>query len=84
MGEMADFTLDYSMFPDDNYWHGEDYDDAMEGPDCSRRLTPMKVCKYCGTTSLHWENIDNRWRLFDIEGKMHQCPVNPIKVKSHG
>lgn len=36
------------------------------------------VCKRCGMSSLHWQQITgggNPWRLFTDSGRPHQCPA---------
>lgn len=42
-------------------------------------FTPVK-CKNCDNTeSLHWENIDGKWKLIrDLDGNPHNCPRNKV------
>lgn len=30
-------------------------------------------CKFCNTGSLHWQNTERGWRLFEQSGVMHLC-----------
>ncbi len=34
------------------------------------------VCRYCGEKELWWENIDNKWHLYNAGGDRHQCGDN--------
>lgn len=57
MGEMADWHIDA--------WDcGDTYEDPYEG---------RTTCKYCGFDELFWEQIDEKWRLVDVEGVIHTC-----------
>lgn len=36
-------------------------------------------CRCCGEVGLHWEKIEDKWRLFNNEG-LHDCKANPLKT----
>jgi hypothetical protein len=65
MGDMADFTNDQN--PDAPLY---DYGG-------------VKTCRCCKQTGFHWTNSGTtrapRWVLVDFKGKLHNCPVNPLK-----
>jgi hypothetical protein len=70
MGDMADYYLEQEiMFGDfcDEY-------EEFEFP-------PLVTCRCCEKSRLHWETKDNKWRLFNSKGKLHNCKVNPLKEK---
>jgi hypothetical protein len=46
------------------------------------------TCKYCNKESLHWEKLNNKWRLFEIVteklsggciSKIHVCTHKEVK-----
>ena len=57
--EEDDTLFDHFDFENDGFWF----------PKPSYRFT----CKYCGTGGLKWQQIDGKWRLFDIKGVQHKC-----------
>lgn len=63
MGDMSDLIA----------WSGggdpfEDTDSPFSDHD------PFNIyCKYCGQDGLHWNNLKDKWRLFDSKGKVHSC-----------
>lgn len=75
MGEHADDLIDQiwnDMFNADFDGWGEDSD--MWG------CTP-KVCRYCGAGNLHWELLEDKWRLFQENRKIHRCATVLIDRK---
>lgn len=63
MGEMADMLFD-SL---------DEYGEADSDP-------RFVCCKYCGEDPLLWgRDEDDRWRLFDEDGILHQCKKPTIK-----
>jgi hypothetical protein len=32
-----------------------------------------KSCNFCGLSGLHWETVNNKWKLYDINGNPHVC-----------
>ena len=66
MGDMADYYLD--LMWDDPYGEEEDGD----GPPQT-----TKACRCCGKGGLHWINV-GKWRLAELDGKVHVCPVAPL------
>jgi dCMP deaminase len=92
MGEMADFELERVCEMEErrlSYRMGEVSDgEAYEegiidelgyeiGPYSGH--TKLKSCRCCGENNLHWEEKDNKWRLFDNKG-IHNCPKNPLSI----
>jgi len=49
---------------------------AMESPGYKK----AKTCKFCNKGGLQWDKHDGRWVLFE-GGEIHNCPVNPLKMK---
>jgi hypothetical protein len=39
-----------------------------------------KICKICGKTGLHWENIYNTWKLCDMRSHVHECIPQVINI----
>jgi hypothetical protein len=67
MGEMADWINDNGFFA------------MLMGEDI---LEPSLVmCRNCGEGNLHWDISpdNNKWRLYDRNCKLHNCPVRPLK-----
>lgn len=44
---------------------GDPYDEELLGEELE--------CQYCGVGELHWEKVDDKWRLFDADGEQHIC-----------
>jgi hypothetical protein len=42
------------------------------------------VCKFCGAGDLTWEKQGDRWRLCDMGGKTHVCPVKNNTAPADG
>lgn len=84
MGDMADAALDEIFTTEElvyDYLHGRIDDiDAYEHGLIDENATLHRrqgiTCRYCGCHSLHWERIDNKWRLFD-SGNIHTCAAHP-------
>jgi hypothetical protein len=58
----------------------EDYIYFDFGPDSQEDNEPepyTKTCKYCGTRSLMWEQIESKWRLFNEKHEQHICKGRP-------
>jgi hypothetical protein len=74
MGEMADFALEKLLdewtidFLEDEYFNDYGDDKAVYNDERTH-----KVCKYCKTSNLHWEQHDGKWRLYDQSGTLHTC-----------
>ncbi len=89
MGEMADYHLDQVQDMEDlrfKWRLGEmSTEEGIEcgvlneqgGYETAGHKKPV-TCRCCKTKNLHWEQLDNKWRLFDYKG-LHHCPVNPLK-----
>lgn len=37
--------------------------------------TKTRRCKRCGARGLHWEELDEGWRLVTAKGEIHKCPA---------
>jgi hypothetical protein len=62
MGDIADYYLDEML--DDELLY--DYGGTIS-------------CRCCGDDELHWARFDNgRWLLVTENGRLHECPVNPL------
>jgi len=35
------------------------------------------VCRCCGTGNLRWQQVEEKWLLFDND-RLHDCPVKPL------
>ena len=35
-------------------------------------------CRACDKEGLHWKRVCGAWRLFEEDGKIHDCPVTPM------
>lgn len=86
MGEMADFVLDQILaeeLEEGPEIESEDGYPSRRPPlrfGTERQLSNWrKTCRCCGTTDLVWNQHQGRWRLFTLEGTIHQCPKNPLK-----
>ena len=64
MGEMADYDLERigEDFP-------EDEEDAYRAP--HKPLT----CRHCGKRPLRWVVTEQGWRVAELNGALHDCPV---------
>ena len=69
MGDQADYLIDQMM--DDPY--------EMEREDGDGPAMCLKTCRCCGVSGLHWEGSGSKWRLYDMERKIHVCTVAPLK-----
>ena len=67
MGEMADMYAwgDESMWNEpEPRWHHR-----------QRKRNETPKCKYCGEGDLQWfHTTELKWRLYNFEGKLHECP----------
>ena len=70
MGDIADFIIGDAL---ENGWDND--------ADPEDFVALGKVCKFCGAEYLKWIKSAKRWRLATSDGKIHQCPVNPLKEK---
>jgi hypothetical protein len=68
MGEFADMSLEF----DDGY---DEYGEYNEDPNGGHN--PYKTCKYCKKPYLSWNKLNNKWRLYEQDGKLHQCKDAP-------
>jgi len=88
MGDMADFALDCAMDDVeiyDNYLDGhfspqEAYDMGITNEHGGvdefpwHKNTKRVSCKYCKSTSVHWEKRADKWILFDNTTMLsHSC-----------
>jgi hypothetical protein len=90
MGDAADLSIEQGMAEEEyRYEHPDEFED--ENCDCSPSKPhysykpKYKVCRCCGVGKLHWGttlNLGGKWRLFDINDKLHQCKVKPL-AKRH-
>jgi 3-methyladenine DNA glycosylase Tag len=62
MGDMTDWIIENGMMFDEEYEREFD-DDFSIG----------KICKYCGKSGLQWKQINNKWRLYDLDNNLHCC-----------
>ena len=73
---MTDSTDDVDWGDD---WYDDDWDDndwdALENYYLCIQKTPSChiVCKFCGKHSLHWKEVDGKWRLYDKNDVLHDC-----------
>lgn len=64
MGDMADFYLDSTL--DDFYGESDDLN-------CYVRRRRVLRCRQCGKPNLNWRMIQDRWVMFEKDGKVHTC-----------
>jgi hypothetical protein len=76
MGDMAGFSLDSQMWPDDSYWGADEFEEPEGQP------IPGKTCRCCGLHGLSWFMEGDKWRLFvrEMGGTytLHVCPAVPL------
>lgn len=60
MGDMADMLIEQGF---------NNYLDGIEEGEPFRR-----ACKFCDERDLHWECTNDKWRLFNDLGQVHDCP----------
>lgn len=90
MGDMADFALEHMMDIDEladrysNASTAELYEVGLVdelgyyiGGGFSHYRPKPRTCRCCGKSNLYWKQIKGKWRLFQ-DGKIHDCPVNPL------
>ena len=78
MGDDADYTL--SCIEDELYFANVMYleeHDSYLGPRGGVIRSPM--CNFCGMKNLRWEQISERWVLFDGKAP-HNCPKKPMSL----
>lgn len=79
MGDMADYYLE-QMCDHEEFWDNQMYEETTDSHLPPR---PRKIpsCRCCGKTPLVWKNIDGtKWRLFETDDSIHNCPKNPLKT----
>lgn len=78
MGEMADMLIDSAF---EEMWgeHDDGFGPMYYSPR-PRKTRPYPTCKYCSKSNLRWGRIDNRWMLHEVEGNIHNCPLNPLSL----
>ena len=80
MGDHADDAIERELNEWDYWSEHRDELDGWEDEDfiaTGRRFGGRrhnKICRYCSTGGLHWEETKDGWRLFDGDG-MHDCPA---------
>lgn len=63
MGDITNWLLD----SEDAYPDPFDHDEPSYG-----YYRSLPKCKYCGSTSVMWNKVDGKWRLY-TKGKPHKC-----------
>jgi hypothetical protein len=51
---------------------------TVEFTKASRNI--LKICRYCGTGALHWEMVDDKYRLHYKDGREHYCMGGVVVV----
>lgn len=59
MGELADELIDRFIYGD----YDEGYDER-----------PPPTCKYCGKRDLFWQEVGDKWQLFEYRPRGHIAP----------
>ena len=67
---------DIADYFDEEYWELH-HQEKSQGH-CN---VPAKTCRLCRETNLHWQKVDGKWRLFNKDDQLHQCPVRPLPSK---
>jgi len=58
----------------DTFNHEADaWDQLMDGDVDEPSPPDLRICKYCRTGGLHWEDVDGKWKLLHSNGKIHDC-----------
>lgn len=82
MGDMADYYLELSY---DDGFEEDGFEEDTEPPNRftkSRRPIPrIPACRCCGKSPLVWKSVNEEWILFEADGGIHICPVNPISIE---
>ena len=78
MGDMADYYNEQieteEEFRSDYGAGGMDPIEAFE----LGGIEPIKVCRCCKKVNLHWGLNLKKWRLFEEDGAIHDCPAVPL------
>lgn len=79
MGDDADYAL--SCIEDELYFANVMYleeHDSYIGP--SGGAVKKPICRFCGKKNLRWEQIGERWFLFEKKAP-HNCPKKPLSLE---
>lgn len=63
MGDMADMLF--------NSFFYDDYDEEFYY--CRGVGSSNITCQYCEESGLHWDLVDDKWRLFNWDNEQHRC-----------
>ena len=74
---MSDYLIEQGMTEYEE-WDSE-WDDDVNSDIEPFPVRRTKTCKFCNETGLVWLCVNSKWRLHSSNGKMHICPVNPLK-----
>ena len=83
MGEMAEYAIQEGMDALDYIVEDRNLTDQYGNPinqEPAPRFRPRKTCRSCGAASLVWGHSTStmRWLLYNTDGTLHECPVNPL------